>query len=616
MKPLARRQNAGASVMRPIRASLAASAIALSLACEPAHAQYDNLFFFGDSSVDAGFFGGARFTVNPGLVFPQLLGQRYGVSVTASSQGGTDYGAGGARVTQLPGYPPLPPTDAAPPLSVQVATFLGSGRAVDPNALYGVSIGYNDIFTNLDAVGAGQISPAQLPAAITQAAVQAAQQIALLQAAGARNIVVLNLYDTGQSPVGLANPTVPFSAVTTLYNSTLTAALAQAGVQYVYVDANKLFHEVIADPAGFGFRNVTQPACTVPISRLCTAATLVAPDAAQTFLFADSAHPTPAGHAVIAGAVASMIEGPSKIGALAEAPLAVEQATFRAVDGRMISALDAPASRSRFEAWASYDYGNNDFDGRFLSGNANVDTIAAGGDIKVTDRLLVGAAFSYSDDKGDFGGGSGGYKLKETTGTVYVGYGTGPWYVGATLGAGDLDYTDVRRNFDLGALSRIESGDTRGWHLMGSVLGGYWFSYASILHGPFVRLAYQEIHVKAFSERGSDSTALSYGEQERKSFLSTLGWQVAGQIGGVRPFARVAWEFEGKNDERFVSATPVGFNVTYSVPTVKPDDNYVRYLVGASADFGRVTGYLVGSATSGRSDGNGYGITVGVRVPL
>jgi outer membrane lipase/esterase len=264
----------------------------------------------------------------------------------------------------------------------------------------------------------------------------------------------------------------------------------------------------------------------------------------------------------------------------------------------------------------NYDYANNDFDGRFVSGNADVNTIVAGGDLALSERLLVGAAFSYSDDKGDFGGGSGGYKLKETTGTVYAGYGGGPWYIGATLGAGDLDYSDVHRNLQLGALNRTESGEARGWHLMGSVLGGYWFNYANWLHGPFARFAYQEIHVKAFSERGSDSTALSYGEQERKSFISTLGWQVAGQIGNVRPFARIAWEFESKDDERFVSAALVGFNGSYSVPVIKPDDNYVRYVLGASADFGRVTGYLVGSATSSRSDGNGYGITLGLRVPL
>jgi len=49
---------------------------------------------------------------------------------------------------------------------------------------------------------------------------------------------------------------------------------------------------------------------------------------------------------------------------------------------------------------------------------------------------------------------------------------------------------------------------------------------------------------------------------------------------------------------------------------VKPDDNYVRYLIGGAMDFARVTGYVTAEGTSGRSDGNGYAITVGVRVPL
>lgn len=124
------------------------------------------------------------------------------------------------------------------------------------------------------------------------------------------------------------------------------------------------------------------------------------------------------------------------------------------------------------------------------------------------------------------------------------------------------------------------------------------------------------MHVDAFSERGSDSTALSYGDQQRESLVSSLGWQVAGKVGNVRLFARVTWDSEAKDSDRFVWATPVDLNGTYSVPTVKPDKNYVEYVLGASTDFGRVTGYLTGGATSGRSEGNGYTITVGVRVPL
>ena len=151
---------------------------------------------------------------------------------------------------------------------------------------------------------------------------------------------------------------------------------------------------------------------------------------------------------------------------------------------------------------------------------------------------------------------------------------------------------------------------------MASVLGGYWFQYADFLHGPFVRLAYQEIRVKGFAEQGSDSTALAYGEQRRESFVSTLGWQVAGRIGNVRPFARVGFAFESRDDPRFVSASSVTLGGRYSLPTLEPDGNYVQYLLGASADFGRVTGYVAGAATSGRSAGNDYGITLGVRVPL
>jgi outer membrane lipase/esterase len=76
--------------------------------------------------------------------------------------------------------------------------------------------------------------------------------------------------------------------------------------------------------------------------------------------------------------------------------------------------------------------------------------------------MLVGGALTFADDKGDFGANSGGYELRETTGTIYAGYGDGPWYVGATLGAGDLGLNDVHRRFDLGELSRTERGDTRG----------------------------------------------------------------------------------------------------------------------------------------------------------
>jgi outer membrane lipase/esterase len=619
---VAAREQERLSMARFVRSTLAAAAAAVALGAGTAQAQFSNVYFFGDSLTDSGSYkpllppGVGLFTTNPGPLWSQLFAQRYGFVAIPANQGGTNFAMGGARVAESPGYPPAPPTASAVPIAAQVAQLANAGP-LDANAIYAVWGGANDVFFQLDLAASGTITPAQAQANLVAAAGDLARQVAVLQARGARYIVVFNMPDIGRSPAGIASGQAPrLTAISNLFNAALFGTLDASGVPAIRFNVEALLGETIANPAAFGLANVTSPACGATPSLICTRANFVVPDAAQTFLFADGVHPTSAAHAIIAQGVESMIEGPMKIGVLAEAPLAVERSTFRAIDSRMFSALDTPVSRSRWEAWVSYDYSRAGYGGNFVSGHADVNTIAAGGDYKLTDRALIGAAFTFADNQGDFGGDSGGYKLRETTGTVYGGYGMGPWYVGATLGAGDLDFHDVHRDFDLGPLRRSERGETHGWHAMASVLGGYWFHYADVLHGPFVRLAYQAIRVKGFAENGSDSTALAYGEQRRESFVSTLGWQVAGQIANVRPFARVGWAFEGHDRDRFVSASSVTLGGNYSLPVLEPDRSYAQYLVGASADFGAVTGYVTGSATSGKSDGNDYGVTVGVRIPL
>jgi outer membrane lipase/esterase len=598
--------------MRSFRPALAAAATALMLGSSAASAQFSNAYIFGDSLGDAGQYGG-RFTTNPGLTFPMYVAQRYGLSATPSFTGGNDFAQGGARVNSP--SPLIPPS--APNLSIadQVTQFLTRGP-VDPNALYQIQGGANDIFVLVQQAGGGQITPAQLQAAVVQAASDLVTQVARLRAAGARYVVVYGVPDIGLTPrAALVNAQATFTNVSNLFNSTLNAGLAAANLQVVQVNAAGLLREVMASPASFGFTNVTQGVCTVDLPG-CGPNTLRDPNGALTWAFADTVHPTTGLALIGAQAAASMIEAPGKIGLLGEAPVNVEQAIFRAIDARMIGAVGAPRATNKFDAWVSYDYGNRDVTGPFVSGDADANTIAVGGDLKLTDNLLVGLAFNYTEDKNDFGGGTGGFKLRETAATAYVGYGQGPWWVGATLGAGNLEYKDVHRNIQLGPLTRRESGNTNGSHVMASVLGGYWFAAGTLLHGPFVRLSWQDIDVHEYAESGSDSTALRYGKQDRKSFVTSAGWQATGQLGAVRPFGRITWEFESKDDERQVTATPLGFNTSYSMPVIKPDDNYVRYLIGGAMDFARVTGYVTAEGTSGRSDGNGYAVTVGLRVPL
>ena len=598
--------------MRTLKRTLLASSVALGLiASGTASAQFSNMVFIGDSLSDAGYYGGARFTVNPGLVWAQDLGAAYGFTIKPSNQGGTDYAQGGARVT-LPSAS-TPSGFAQRPASVQINELLAKTPTLDPNALYAVWIGGNEILQGLQEYAGGLITATQLQANIATSAVQAAQQVERLHAAGAKYIVISNLGNGQLTPYGVANPAVPLASLSSLYDSTLGTALGQLPFDVINVNTGGLLKEVVASPSTYGFTNATKGACTTSSAISCTPATLVTPNAAQTYVWADDVHPSPAMHAIVAQYVASVLQAPQQMGALAEAPLAVEQANWRTLDGRMVSGINAPRSPGKLEAWAAYDYGAPDVKSNYFNGDGSVNTIAVGGDIKMSDRLLVGAMFNYSTNDSDYGG--TGYKLDEPMGTLYAGYGEGPWYVGATLGAGGLDYSTTR-SIALGEATREETGNTSGWQYVGRLMGGYWFKYGDWVHGPNVKLTYQEIRVRQFQESGANSTTMTFGQQERKSFVTSLGWQLSGNLGGIRPFARATWEYEGQSDERTVTASIYGMSGSFGMPAYKPDSNWGLFNLGAATEFGKITGFITGSATAGKGDGDYYAVTVGIRAPL
>ncbi len=162
----------------------------------------------------------------------------------------------------------------------------------------------------------------------------------------------------------------------------------------------KLLNEIIANPAGFGFTNATLPVCTTASSLQCTPSTLRDPNGALTYVFADGVHPATRTAEIAAEAAASMLEGPAKIGALAEAPLGVEQTIFRAIDSRMMASTDMIRRPHGLDAWASYDYGHNDIGGPFLSGSADINDVHAGVDLPLSDQMLAGIALGYAQNKG------------------------------------------------------------------------------------------------------------------------------------------------------------------------------------------------------------------------
>jgi phospholipase/lecithinase/hemolysin len=98
------------------------------------------------------------------------------------------------------------------------------------------------------------------------------------------------------------------NTLVTTFNGQLNSGLSGSGV--LYVDIYTQGHDQYANPSKYGITNITTPACstTSPANPLqgssiaCTAASTVAADTSG-YLFADSVHPTPLGHQLLANFV-------------------------------------------------------------------------------------------------------------------------------------------------------------------------------------------------------------------------------------------------------------------------------------------------------------------------
>ncbi len=149
------------------------------------------------------------------------------------------------------------------------------GKA-DPDALYVVWAGHNDIFT---IPPGSDINPP-----LTAFVNNTVESITDLWSAGARHIFVPNIADVGKCPsvisLGLGAPT---SAGVALFNQALASALAELakeGIPTVSMDAFGFFDYVTKHPEQYGFSNVTGQGL------------LLYPAAATGYVFWDDTHTT------------------------------------------------------------------------------------------------------------------------------------------------------------------------------------------------------------------------------------------------------------------------------------------------------------------------------------
>ena len=192
-------------------------------------------------------------------------------------------------------------------LSSQVHQFLTDFRGQAPsNALYVIWIGANDLD---DALITGQTDPAGAAEIIRAAVTTVAGNVYGLWAAGARHVVILNLPDPALAPfIRALGPPVQAAAtrVGMLYNAALDEAVMQVsglpGLQLVRFDVKAVFDDIVATQGDTGVINVTDACLSfgVVVDAVCRHP--------NRYLFWDGAHPTKAGHHLIAEAALRLFD--------------------------------------------------------------------------------------------------------------------------------------------------------------------------------------------------------------------------------------------------------------------------------------------------------------------
>jgi outer membrane lipase/esterase len=298
-------------------------------------APYSNVVIFGDSLSDTGnvlslttAFAPPPFPSYPaapgrfsnGPVWVEHLAAGLGLASAAApanllftgsavipigAPGGQNYAYGGAR-TGLGGS-----AGATTGLLGQVIAWNGSAfssaltRAADPNALYVIAAGGNDM---------RDFRSGSLGVTPTQAAANVVNMMALLAQAGARNFLVGNLPDLGTTPEAVGLGLVPASQVATLaFNAALAAGLSILDVQFfgqtgidLDIDLLDLFgfgNAIVADAttnggALYGITNVTAP-CLAPVQPGAYFLAGSVDINCAVSLYSDPLHPSAAAHRLL-----------------------------------------------------------------------------------------------------------------------------------------------------------------------------------------------------------------------------------------------------------------------------------------------------------------------------
>jgi phospholipase/lecithinase/hemolysin len=288
---------------------------------------FSNIYFFGDSLSDSGnisklsgggyppapYYNG-RFSNGPtwAETFAYLQGTPSSGQYAGMTLGpnflnlnfkgpGNNYAIGGARTDTTGAIDSIGiPTG----MQVQTYYYLSQAHTADPNALYVLFGGANDVRD------AAKLSGSQRNQAVTNAAYNLVSSMQLLGNSGARDFLVLNLPNIGNTPEARLelNNAASATAATQYFNAALSLFLPSvrfSGEHLYTFDTYSLFDQLYQDALNGGqYTGITN--ATLPCFAGYAGST--GSDCSKA-IFSDDIHPTGLLHAVLGTIVNNLIQG-------------------------------------------------------------------------------------------------------------------------------------------------------------------------------------------------------------------------------------------------------------------------------------------------------------------
>ncbi len=223
--------------------------------------------------------------------------------------------------------------------------------------------------------------------------------------------------------------------------------------------------------------------------------------------------------------------------------------------GSIVAGPSSTLTSGRGNAWGSFSYDDQDYDGSPGGSDYDGDTgsFTAGVDWLVAPGLVVGVVFDGS--KSDYNGEGYDSEVDSFRGAVYGTWGNAMgFYSDALIGFGTADFES--RLGSSGILTGNVSNDTSADSFQALWTAGYAMGTRQLKHGPFAGFEYQTFSVDGYSQGGP--LDIEVDDYDVDSLRALIGYRVDADLGKFSPYASVAYAHEFEDGENTTTATVGG----------------------------------------------------------